>query len=459
MRVKLVILLLIVCRYSQNTNAQLCSNPIDTIYGVEKNGDIVPINVNNASIAAPLTNSAYPGYPGSTSSANSLGLNIQNGTFYYFQDNRAGSQEFASFKPSTNTYTLLPTSPISGSTVKGCVSADGTGYYCIDISGQLCYYSIVNNTWASISSNLVDQYGNSLASTFSALGNGDMTIDGLGNLWIIASSANQWGLYKINAPLPTGPQASVIFIEMVPPTQPTPSNLPFVGISSSATGQIYLCTTDDLYLLQNNLSITHINSFSTPGVMVDLTSCNYPFNILPLGWSGFKAFATDNKSVSLYWSLYQQINNRGYYIEHGVDGKTWDSIGYHSSRQGLGEIMYMFTDTRPSYGINYYRIRALDFEGNISYSKTCTVNVAGNATTVSIWPVPAKNFINVQIESSNDYKGSVIAIFNHVGRKVIAYTPRAGTNTIDIRPLAAGYYFIIIHLASGNTVTQNFVKL
>lgn len=458
MQVKVIILLLIVGMYAQNTAAQLCSDPIDTIYGVEQNGDVVPINVNNASIGAPLTNSADPGYPGSTSNANALGLNIQNGTFYYFQDNRLGSQKFVSFNPSTNTYTVLANSPISGSTVKGCVSADGTGYYCIDISAHLCYYSIINNTWASIGSNLIDQFGNNLAVTFSALGNGDMTIDGFGNLWIVAASNTQWGLYELNAPLPTTPQASITLNEMAPPTQPTPSNNPFVGICASATGQIYMCTTNDLYLLQNNLSITHINSFSTPGVVVDLTSCNYPFSILPLCWSGFTAFAVNNKSISLQWSLYQQINNKGYYIERSVDGITWDSIGYQANKSGSGEITYTFTDTRPNYGINYYRICALDFDGNITYSKTTNVDVAGN-TTVNIWPVPAKNFINVQIGSSNNSKASNILIFNHAGQKIITYSPHGGTNAIDISSLPAGYYFITIHLSTGNTVNQNFIKL
>lgn len=458
MQARAIILLLIVGMCAKNANAQLCSNPIDTIYGVEMSGDVVPINTNNAGIGAPLTNSADPGYPGSTTSANAIGLDIQNGTFYYFQNNVARRQKFVSFQPSTNTYTVLANSPITSSTVKGCVSADGTGYYCIDLTGQLCYYSIINNTWASIGSNLVDQFGNSLDSIFTALGNGDMTIDGLGNLWIIAASATQWGLYKINAPLPTSPLASVTLTEMVPPTQPTPSNLPFVGISSSATGQIYLCTTDDLYLLQNNLSITHINSFSTTGVVVDLTSCNYPFGVLPLSWSGFTAFAVDNKSVSLHWSLYQQINNKGYYIERSIDGKTWDSIGYEANKQGAGEFTYMFTDIKPNYGINYYRICALDFDGNITYSKTSKVDIAGNAI-VNIWPVPAKKFINVQIGSSNNSTMSNILIFNHAGQKVITYSPHNGTNTIDISSLPTGYYFITFHLSNGNTVNQKFIKL
>ena len=107
---------------------------------------------------------------------------------------------------------------------------------------------------------------------------------------------------------------------------------------------------------------------------------------------------------------------------------------------------------------NYYRICALDFDGNITYSKTNTVDVAGN-TIVNTWPVPAKNFINVQIAGINNSKGSNILIFNHAGQKVITYWPHGGVNTIDISLLPAGYYFISIHLSTGNTVNQNFIKL
>ncbi len=458
MQFKVIILLLGAALFGLNTNAQLCSDPIDTIYGVEMNGDVVPINANNGGMGTPLTNSGDPGYPGPTSNANSLGLDIQNGTFYYFQDNSAGSQQFVSFQPSTNTYTILANSPISGSTVKGCVSADGTGYYCIDVSGHLCYYSIINNTWASIGSNLVDQFGNNLTATFSAIGNGDITIDGFGNLWIIASSPTQWGLYKINAPLPTSAQPLITLNQMVAPTQSTPSNLPFVGICASATGQIYLCTTDDLYLLQNDLSITHINSLSTTGVTVDLTSCNYPYYILPIDWEDFTAFVPDNKSVSLQWSLYQQINNKGYYIERSDNGKTWDSIGYQANKQGVHEMAYTFTDIRPNSGINYYRISALDFNGNITYSKTIIVTISGNST-VNIWPVPAKDFINVQIGSADNSKPNNIQIFNYAGQMVIASSPRGGASTIDISSLPPGYYLITIHLSNGSIVNQKFNKL
>ena len=440
-------------------DAQVCSDPYNTIYGITQNGDIVPIDVNDASVGAHITSSGDDGYPGFTNNANAIGLNIQNGKFYYFQDNDAGSQQFVSYDPATSTYALLANSPISGSVVKGCVSADGTGYYCIDGAGKLCYYNIAGNSWILISSNLVNQFSNSLAGTFSALGNGDISIDGLGNLWIVVASSSKWGLYEINAPLPTTATATLTLNEMVPPTQPVPSGLPFVGIAYNSTGQIYLSTVDDLYLLENDLSITHINTYSTTGVIVDLTSCNYPLFILPLSWTSFTASLQGNNSVSLYWSVSQQLNETGYYIERSTNGQHWENIGSREKRQGdAGEAAYRFTDASPNTGLNYYRIRTLAINGSSKYSEIKMVNV-GNKGYINIWPIPAINKINIQIEGNTNGNSGEVRIFNSSGKKVTTNLLYGGLNTVDISSLTCGYYFVHITLSNGATINRKLIKL
>ncbi|MGH2647314.1 MAG: T9SS type A sorting domain-containing protein [Ginsengibacter sp.] len=454
---KVKIFFFIFCACLQNLQAQVCSDPLNVIYGVTQTGDIIPINVHDASIGSPLTNSGDPGYPGSTNIANALGLDIQNGTFYYFQNNAAGTQQFISFNTTTNTYTTLANSPITATVVKGCVSADGTGYYCIDGNANFCYYSIVTNTWVKISSNLVDQYGNDLSATFSAIGNGDMVIDGLGNLWIVASSGTQWGLYELNAPLPTTATAIITLTEMVPPTQPTPSGSPFVGIAYNATGQIYLSTVDDLYLLQNDLSITYINTFSTPGVNVDLTSCNYPFNTLSLYWIGFTASLQNNNSVLLKWSVNQQATNIGYNIKRSRDGINWEIIAFEKNNQEESIATYTFTDAGPNQGMNYYRLQALGLDNSSIYSTIKAVNMEVNSN-VSIWPVPATRKIYIQIPGTAQSSGN-IKIFNYSGQHVSAGLLHAGINTFDIGSLPVGNYIIYIRLANGDIINQKLVKL
>ncbi|HLY69657.1 MAG TPA: hypothetical protein VKR53_08000, partial [Puia sp.] len=158
-------------------NAQICSDPINVIYGMTNSGFIYPINVNTGVVGAAL-NPAYTG--NAPSSANAVGYNTQNGKFYYFKRNFPSTpQEFVSFDPSTNTYTVLAVSPVTANVNSGCVDFNGTGYYCIDQNGNLCYYKIATNSWTLITSNFVDGLGNSLTSNITTYASGDIAIDGL----------------------------------------------------------------------------------------------------------------------------------------------------------------------------------------------------------------------------------------------------------------------------------------
>ncbi|MGH2565852.1 MAG: T9SS type A sorting domain-containing protein, partial [Ginsengibacter sp.] len=282
-------------------------------------------------------------------------------------------------------------------------------------------------------------------------------IDGLGNLWIVASSGTQWGLYELNAPLPTTATAIITLTEMVPPTQPTPSGSPFVGIAYNATGQIYLSTVDDLYLLQNDLSITYINTFSTPGVNVDLTSCNYPFNTLSLYWIGFTASLQNNNSVLLKWSVNQQATNIGYNIKRSRDGINWEIIAFEKNNQEESIATYTFTDAGPNQGMNYYRLQALGLDNSSIYSTIKAVNMEVNSN-VSIWPVPATRKIYIQIPGTAQSSGN-IKIFNYSGQHVSAGLLHAGINTFDIGSLPVGNYIIYIRLANGDIINQKLVKL
>jgi hypothetical protein len=455
---KSISLLLIFGFCLQSLYAQVCADPLNIIYGLQQNGSVVPINVNTQIVDSTLTGTGSAGYPGSTNDANAIGLDIQTETFYYFQQNADNSQQFVSFNSATNQYTALAVSPIRGGVVKGCVTADGTGYYCIDGDGDVCYYNIAGNSWTVISSNLKDQFNNNLGGTFSSLGSGDIAIDGLGNLWIVVSNPTQWGLYELKAPLPVNPVATLQLTEMIAPTQTTPAGTQFAGIAYNATGQIYLSTGNDLYLLQNDLSITHIGTFSVAGSGADLTSCNYPIDILSLCWTNFTASLLHNNSVLLTWSVNQQTNNNGYNIEHSKDGKSWDVVGYQLNNQNKGTTNYIFTHTSPVIGVNYYRIKRSGIDGKLSYSEVRKVNITGN-NVVSIWPVPADNIINIQARSNAIKISGKVIIFNSLGKMVATCLLHGGVNTIDISSLVGGNYIVHAIFSNGEIIKEKLLKL
>ncbi|HLK27506.1 MAG TPA: hypothetical protein VKT28_02920, partial [Puia sp.] len=143
--------------FASIAKSQMCLTPGSTIYGLSSNGNIVPVTVSNAAVGSPINATSYSGSGGA--SANALGYNTVNGKFYYFQNNSSGGQVFMSYDPLMNVYTVLATSPITSTVNRGCVSFNGTGYYCLDQNGNLCFYNISNNTWVLIGKNFTDQYG------------------------------------------------------------------------------------------------------------------------------------------------------------------------------------------------------------------------------------------------------------------------------------------------------------
>jgi hypothetical protein len=460
MKTKAIILLAIFALFMQELLAQVCGNPTTTIYALNQAvGYIYPVNVNTATVGTSLVDTATAiSYPGNTPNANAIGLDIQNSTFYFFQNNTAGTQKFVSYNTLTKKYTILATPTIISAVVKGCVTADGTGYYCIDGGNNLLFYNISSNTWTTIGSNLKNQNGNSLTTTFSNLGSGDMAIDGIGRLWIIVSSSSKYGLYVLGTPLPNTPTSPITLTELVPPTTATPSGSVFAGIAFSSTGTIYMSTVNDLYVLQNNLSLTHIGAFSIPGVGGDLTSCNFPFGILQISWADFSAFLQNNHSVLLTWSINQQIDNAGFTIERSRDGETWENIGYQANGPGGNTLTYSFPDNSPNSGVNYYRIKATDINGTSSYSVIKTVNIAGN-NSVNIWPIPAKGTIKIQVEViANGSASSNFRIISLSGQLVSSGLINTGSNTVDVSSLSPGTYIVEVKLPNGETLYQKLLK-
>ncbi|MDQ2753483.1 MAG: T9SS type A sorting domain-containing protein [Bacteroidota bacterium] len=405
-----------------------------------------------------MNNSNATNYPGSTSSANAIGLDIQSGLFYFFQNNSSGSQIFVSYNASTKTYQTLATSPISISVVKGCVTADGKGYYCIDAAGMLCYYNIASNKWTKIGSNLVDQFNNNLATVFSNLGSGDIAIDGTGNLWIVVSSATQWGLYELAAPLPITATSTITLHQLIPPTQPTPGGSPFGGIAYNSTGQIYMSTVNDLYILSSNFTLSHIGTFSSGGVGADLTSCNYPLSVLATDWSNFSAKIQSANAVQLNWSFNQSTETKGYFIQRSGDAMSWLNIDYKAGIAKEGAINYSFIDDATLPGINYYRIQMINSDGSLSYSTIRAINFLSKGN-IRVWPVPARNVLHIDLQKSNNLEFTEVKIFTPSGALVLSQVSQLNGNGIDVSKLPIGLYFLHLSLANGTSYSEKFERL
>ena len=437
---------------------QICANASTVIYGLTGNGYIYPITVATATVGSAIN----PGYSGnSPSTSNGLGYNSTNGRFYYFKRNAdASPQEFCVFDPGTMGYTVKASCPTTNTIHTGCVTNNGLGYYTIDVNANLYYYNILLNTWTFITGNFKDQFNNNAASIISAHSSGDIAIDGGGNLWILCSNATEFGLYKLSAPLPTTPQASLTVWQHLSPLTATPTGNSFAGIAFNTTGQILLATLNDdrLYRLQNNFALSYLGTFNTSGVGNDLTSCNFPLGVLPVKWESFTAALNNSGDVLLNWTVSNEVNNPSFYIEHSVDGKTWQTIGTIQSNKDIGTIdKEIFTHFTPGPGIHQYRIRQISLSGQFIYSEIRTVNIKSSGQ-LAIWPNPGKDLVYIQGEITGDERLVTARIFDQSGKLAKEVSLKPGINAVDIRSFKPGLYIVQIQLPKGSIINQKLIK-
>lgn len=257
----------------------------------------------------------------------------------------------------------------------------------------------------------------------------------------------------LNAPLPTTAQATITLKQEVAPTQPTPGGTFFAGIAYNATGQIYLSTLNDLYLLNNNLTITHVGAFSVAGVGSDLTSCNYPFSVLPVNLTNFTATNQAN-SVLLNWMVTSSEDLNLFEVERSTNnGIDWNSIGLVMGQEdNLNEQNYLFKDTRPEKGADFYRLAITDKNGSISYSSIKEIEISGDNQlgTLICYPNPvgAENKLNIQLTGfdAGIYSISLVSSSGQ-NTKDLKYNidySGSGMITLPTTGIAPGMYVVIV---------------
>ena len=174
---------------------------------------------------------------------------------------------------------------------------------------------------------------------------------------------------------------------------------------------------------------------------------------MPVEFSKFLATAIKNTSI-LSFATASETNNAFFTIERSADGTSFDAIG---EIKGAGNsnttLSYDFTDERPFAGVNYYRIKQTDYDGQYSYSEIKSVRHKG-ISNVSITPRTTDGRLDITTELE-DY---TIAIYNVAGQEVKKMTGMSLDQSISIESLHAGVYFVKINSRS-ESETVRIVKI
>lgn len=141
------------------------------------------------------------------------------------------------------------------------------------------------------------------------------------------------------------------------------------------------------------------------------------FTSLPVELVDFEAFP-DKEEIRLEWSTATEYNSAGFDIQKSENGIDWKYLDFVP---GLGNAhdlsTYHYVDSRPHWGLNYYRLKQIDFDGTYQYSKVIAAECNPSQTGVAVFPNPSTGMINIKIDQPIDQKVR-LELRDHLGKRV-----------------------------------------
>ncbi len=179
----------------------------------------------------------------------------------------------------------------------------------------------------------------------------------------------------------------------------------------------------------------------------------------------FTATKTNYKTdVQLVWKTQNEENNTRFTVERSTNnGRSFEVIGSQTST-GTGN--YSLVDKHPDRGQNLYRLKQVDLNNTVTYSKPVRVQFSDRGNSVwdrlSIYPNPASHSINLAINDQYDGNASyTIRFMNSYGmviKQINCTDAEWHGNVSNLRP---GTYLVrVFNNRNQKLVGENkFVKL
>lgn len=125
----------------------------------------------------------------------------------------------------------------------------------------------------------------------------------------------------------------------------------------------------------------------------------------------------DGQDVQLAWTTLREVNNAYFTIERSNDQQGWIGLGDVGGAGFSDELnTYGFRDIDPLSGLNYYRLKQVDFDGSFTYSNTLAVDVSFDSD-LKVFPNPLSGN-QLRIQFGHDGKQANVIIRDLRGQEV-----------------------------------------
>jgi hypothetical protein len=179
----------------------------------------------------------------------------------------------------------------------------------------------------------------------------------------------------------------------------------------------------------------------------------YSSTALPIELTHFEA-VTKDCDVQLKWSSAIETNFDYFEIEYSDNAKDFQAIGKIAAKGNDSRYTFSYN---PLDGVSYYRLKMVDKDGSVEYSKIIANQLQCGLKNIKIdvYPNPVANELSIDLQSNTQHK---IFIYDISGK--IIYNAFANDVTkIDFSSYPSGSYVVeIINNDTGNGLMKKIIK-
>jgi len=169
------------------------------------------------------------------------------------------------------------------------------------------------------------------------------------------------------------------------------------------------------------------------------------YNALPIELVSFEGILKQD-GTELSWITATEINNDFFEVQTSQDGElflTLAKINGQGTTSGFSEYEYLHRSPAP--GMNYYRLRQVDFDGAESFSRIISVyNDLSKRLSFHFFPNPARGKINLILNTVSDVGPVELNIYSLQGTSIksVLIEDSILHPKLDVSALSPGLYVI-----------------
>lgn len=198
-------------------------------------------------------------------------------------------------------------------------------------------------------------------------------------------------------------------------------------------------------------STLYVRNLAAPSCYNYATFINPCSSPLPVTLLHFNGNVNTQQTIDLLWETSSEINLSHFVVEKSYVNGNFVQIAQVAAKGHPGEKeRYTLNDAQAIPGHNYYRLKAVDNDGQFTYSNVLDIVLTGSREGMfSIFPNPVQNVLNAAIQM-NAIATAQLSIEDLLGntliKKGLMLQKGANSFSIDVSTLARGNYVLKLEI-------------